>query len=106
MSWTFSVALIHKTDAPGKTRQSFLRALKNVLGFVPAGDQEPMAKVRFCAGRRSSWMAMTSPDLLPGDDPERECVYQEFGIDTICPAVLSAHEVEKIMGTGPEVPES
>ncbi len=23
-------------------------------------------------------------------DPERECVYNEFGIDTICPAVLSS----------------
>ena len=30
-------------------------------------------------------------------DPERECVYQEFGIDTICPAVLSANEIDKIL---------
>lgn len=30
-------------------------------------------------------------------DPERECVYREFGIDTICPAVLSAKEIEKIL---------
>lgn len=30
-------------------------------------------------------------------DPERECVYREFGIDTICPAVLSACEIGKIL---------
>lgn len=30
-------------------------------------------------------------------DPERECVYREFGIDTICPAVLSAKEIEKLL---------
>ena len=31
-------------------------------------------------------------------DPERECVYREFGIDTICPAVLSAKEINKLLG--------
>ncbi len=30
-------------------------------------------------------------------DPERECVYREFGIDTICPAVLSAKEIDKLL---------
>jgi len=30
-------------------------------------------------------------------DPERECVYQEFGIATICPAILSAKEINKIL---------
>jgi len=30
-------------------------------------------------------------------DPERECIYREFGIDTICPAVLSAKEIHKIL---------
>lgn len=30
-------------------------------------------------------------------DPERKCVYQEFDIDTICPAVLSAKEVDKFL---------
>jgi len=30
-------------------------------------------------------------------DPEREYIYQEFGIDTICPAVLSAKEIDKIL---------
>lgn len=30
-------------------------------------------------------------------DSERECVYQEFGIDTICPAILSAKEIDKFL---------
>ena len=30
-------------------------------------------------------------------DPERESVYQELGIDTICPAVLSVKEVDKLL---------
>lgn len=36
-------------------------------------------------------------------DPERESVYQELGIETICPAVLSAKEVDKFLGTASEV---
>lgn len=30
-------------------------------------------------------------------DPERENVYQELGIDTICPATLSVNEIDKIL---------
>jgi trk system potassium uptake protein TrkA len=30
-------------------------------------------------------------------DPDRECVYHELGIDTICPAILSAKEIDKIL---------
>ena len=34
-------------------------------------------------------------------DPERECVYHEFGMNTICPAILSAQEIDKLLtGTG------
>lgn len=31
-------------------------------------------------------------------DPECECVYREFGIETICPAVLSVKEIDKLLG--------
>ena len=31
-------------------------------------------------------------------DPERECVCREFGIETICPAVLSANEIRRLLG--------
>ena len=34
-------------------------------------------------------------------DPEKECVYHEFGIDTICPAILSAKEIDKILHMTP-----
>lgn len=30
-------------------------------------------------------------------DSEREAVYQEFGINTICPAVLSVKEIDKLL---------
>ena len=30
-------------------------------------------------------------------DPDRECVYHEFGIDTITPAVLSMKEIDKLL---------
>ena len=35
-------------------------------------------------------------------EPECECVYLEFGIDTICPADLSTKEIDKLLG----VPET
>ena len=31
-------------------------------------------------------------------DPEREIVYKEFGIDTICPTVLSTREINRLLG--------
>ena len=31
-------------------------------------------------------------------DPEREIVYKEFGIDTICPTVLSTREIDRLLG--------
>lgn len=34
-------------------------------------------------------------------DPDRACVYREFGIDTICPALLSAKEIDKILSQRP-----
>ena len=30
-------------------------------------------------------------------DPDRECVYHELGIDTICPAVLSAQRIASLL---------
>lgn len=39
-------------------------------------------------------------------DPERECVYREFGIDTICPAVLSANEILKLLGNAKKEEEA
>lgn len=37
-------------------------------------------------------------------DPERECVYRELGIATVCPAVLSEKETRKLLaGDGGEM---
>ena len=30
-------------------------------------------------------------------DPQRECVYDEFHINTICPTYLSVHEIQSIL---------
>ena len=30
-------------------------------------------------------------------DPERECVYQEFDIETICPSILSVKEIDRLL---------
>lgn len=35
-------------------------------------------------------------------DYERECVYQEFDIDTICPSTLSANEIVRILSVSKE----
>ena len=35
-------------------------------------------------------------------DPQRSCVYQDFGIETICPSVLSARQVDLILNRGTE----
>ena len=39
-------------------------------------------------------------------DPEREIVYKEFGIDTICPTVLSTREIDRLLGKSKEVKEA
>lgn len=109
-----------------KDRDSFRKLSPSFSGFFLVGDAaEMMLRNEADLNRAHSVIAVTNNDnsnifiaqvakevyqvdkvIARLYDPERECVYQEFGIDTICPAVLSAHEVEKIMGTGPEVPES
>ena len=35
-------------------------------------------------------------------DTDRECVYHELGIETICPAVLSVKEVDRLLGVSGE----
>lgn len=35
-------------------------------------------------------------------DPECESIYQKFGISTICPSVLSAKEIDKLLDTSGE----
>ena len=35
-------------------------------------------------------------------DPEKECIYKEFDVDTIFPSILSTNEVDKILNIGRE----
>ena len=35
-------------------------------------------------------------------DPQRSCIYQDFGIETICPSVLSERQVDFILNRGTE----
>lgn len=35
-------------------------------------------------------------------DPQRECVYKEYGIETICPSVLSAQKIDGILSNAYE----
>jgi trk system potassium uptake protein TrkA len=35
-------------------------------------------------------------------DPEKECVYQEFDIETIAPAILSIKEIDKLLSSSDE----
>lgn len=35
-------------------------------------------------------------------DPQRSCIYQDFGIETICPSVLSERQVDLILNRGTE----
>lgn len=39
-------------------------------------------------------------------DPERECIYREFDIATICPAVLSAKEIDKLLDASQEMEDA
>ena len=39
-------------------------------------------------------------------DPERECVYKELNIETICPAVLSMKEIDKLLNVPDEKGEA
>ena len=39
-------------------------------------------------------------------DSDRECIYQEFGIDTICPAELSTKEIYKLLGVSEKVEDA
>ena len=91
-----------------KDRDSFRKLSPSFSGFFLVGDAaEMMLQNEADLNRAHSVIAVTNNDnsnIFIAQVAKE--VYQEFGIDTICPAVLSAHEVEKIMGTGPEVPES
>ena len=99
------------------TKNSFRRLSSDFGGLAVVGDGVDLDALRSAQiEKASAVIAVTNDDntnimvaQLARDmfhvkrviarlyDPERETVYQELGIDTICPAVLSAKEVDKLL---------
>ncbi len=102
-----------------ENRDSFRRLASNFGGLSVVGDGTDLDMLREAQIRQASAViAVTNDDntnimiaQIARDifhvkrviarlyDPERETVYQEFGIDTICPSVLSVKEIDKLLGT-------
>ncbi len=101
-----------------ENRDSFRRLASNFGGLSVVGDGTDLDMLREARiGQASAVIAVTNDDntnimiaQIARDifhvkrviarlyDPERETVYQEFGIDTICPSVLSVKEIDKLLG--------
>ncbi len=101
-----------------ENRDSFRRLASNFGGLSVVGDGTDLDMLREAQIRQASAViAVTNDDntnimiaQIARDifhvrrviarlyDPERETVYQEFGIDTICPSVLSVKEIDKLLG--------
>lgn len=102
-----------------ETKDSFRRLASNFGGLSVVGDGTDLHRLREAQiERASAVIAVTNDDninimvaqiarylfntkrvISRLHDPECEIVYHELGIDTICPAVLSAKEIDKIMNT-------
>ena len=100
-----------------KTRDSFRRLAPSFGGLsVVANGTDLDALEQARIGSASTVIAVTNDDntnimvaqiardLFHVDnviarlfDPDRETVYQEFGIKTFCPAVLSVKEIDKLL---------
>ncbi len=53
--------------------------------------------VNIMVAQIAKYMYKTERVIARLHDPECEIVYQELGIDTICPSVLSANEIDKLL---------
>ena len=105
-----------------KTKDSFRRLASNYGGLSVVGSGTEFNKLKEAQiNRATALIAVTDDDntnimaaqiaremfgvkkvIARLHDPECEVVYQELGIDTICPAVLSAKEIDKLMSSSPE----
>ena len=105
-----------------ETRESFRRLASNYGGLTVIGSGLEFNKLKEAQiERASAVIAVTNDDntnimaaqiarelfnvkkvIARLHDPECEAVYQELGIDTICPAVLSAKEIDKLLDGFPE----
>ncbi|MBR6088377.1 MAG: TrkA family potassium uptake protein [Anaerolineaceae bacterium] len=100
-----------------ETKDSFRRLASNYGGLSVVGSGTEFNKLKEAEiERASAVIAVTNDDntnimvaqiarevfnvrkvIARLHDPECEIVYQELGIDTICPAVLSAKEIDKLL---------
>ena len=74
---------------------------------ISVSVEEQEHQVEFCVADRDNiniMVAQIARDLFHVKhviarlyDPERESVYQEFGIETICPVILSAREIDRML---------
>ena len=108
-----------------ESRESFRRLDSNYGGLTVVGSGTDFDKLREAQiDRASAVIAVTNDDntnimvaqiarelfsvkkvIARLHDPECEVVYQELGIETICPAVLSAKEIDKLLDICPEKEE-
>ncbi len=99
------------------TKNAFRRLSSNYGGLSIVGDGTDLDALRDAQIEKASaviavtnddntniMIAQLARDLFHVDrviarlyDSERESVYQALGIDTICPAILSAKEVDKML---------
>ncbi len=98
-------------------KESFRRLSSNFGGLSVVGDGTDLDALESAQIQKASaviavtnddntniMVAQLARDMFRVDrviarlyDADRDTVYQEFGIDTICPAVLSAKEVDKLL---------
>ncbi len=98
-------------------KESFRRLSSNFGGLSVVGDGTDLDALESAQIQKASaviavtnddntniMVAQLARDMFHVDrviarlyDADRDTVYQEFGIDTICPAVLSAKEVDKLL---------
>ncbi len=104
-----------------KTKHSFRKLASNYGGLSVVGDGTEFDKLREAQIERASAVISVTDDdntnimvaqiakeifnvrkvIARLHDPECEIVYQELGIETICPAVLSAKEIDKLLDISP-----
>lgn len=102
-----------------KSKDSFRRLSSNFGGLSIVGDGTDFANLKEAnIQKATAVIAVTNDDntnimiaQIARDmfkvkrviarlyDPECESVYQEFGIDTICPSKLSANEIETLLSS-------
>lgn len=100
-----------------ESKNSFRRLASNFGGLSVVGNGTDLDELREAQIQQASaviavtnddntniMIAQIARDVFHVDrviarlyDPECETVYQEFGIDTICPSVLSAKEIDKLL---------